>query len=53
MMMLFIKYAAIGFGGGFLLIVVSKIILAAILQREPDYYDDQYDQFDQGGESDV
>lgn len=50
MMLMFIKYAAIGFGGGFLLIVLSKVILAAILQRKPDYYDDQFDQFDQGGD---
>ena len=39
MMLMFIKYAAIGFGSGFILIVLSKVILAAILQRKPDYYD--------------
>lgn len=49
-MLLFIKYIAIGFGSAFLLIVISKVILSAILQRKPDYYKDQYDQFDQGGD---
>lgn len=53
MMLLFIKYAAIGFGAGFILIVVSKVIMAAILQRKPGYYDDQYDQIDQGGDDNV
>ena len=36
----------VGFGGGWLLILLSKKIIAGLFQRREDYYDD-------GGESDA
>lgn len=41
--MTLIFFIAVGFATGFALIILSKFIMAGLLQREPGYYDDQYD----------
>ena len=37
-----------GFVGAWVLIIVSKLIMAPILQRDKDYYDDEFDEDGRG-----
>ena len=37
-----------GFVGAWVLIIVSKLIMAPILQRDTDYYDDEFDEDGRG-----
>ncbi len=46
---MFLAYAAFGFAGGILLIVLAKIVMAGLLQRDNDYYGKKEDR---GGEQD-
>lgn len=55
--MTLIVFIAVGFVAGFVLIFLSKFIMAGLLQRKPGYYDDQFDAIEpqvsvpcQGGE---
>ncbi len=48
--MILLKYIFVGLAGGSILIFLAKGILAHILQRDLDYYDDE---FDRGGEQDA
>ena len=49
-MFVLLKYIVVGLVGGALLIFLAKGIMAHILQRDLDYYDDAYDR---GGEPDA
>ncbi|MGC2872018.1 hypothetical protein ACPW7J_04455 [Ihubacter sp. rT4E-8] len=46
-MIILLKFMAVGLGGSMALILLAKVILAQLLQRENDYYTDEYDR---GGE---
>lgn len=48
--MILLKYIFVGLAGGSILIFLAKGILAHVLQRDLDYYDDE---FDRGGEQDA
>lgn len=37
-----------GFAGAWVLIIVSKMIMASLLQRDKDYYDDDFDEDGRG-----
>ena len=52
-MIVLLEYIAVGLGGGALLILLAKGIMGPVLQRHLDYYDDQYDYNDHGGEQNV
>lgn len=47
--MVLLEYIAVGLGGGLLLIFLAKVLMAGLLQRDNDYYSDE---FDRGGETD-
>lgn len=47
--MVFIEYLLVGVAGSLLLIALAKGFMAKALQRDNDYYKDQ---FDKGGEAD-
>ena len=47
------KYILVGLIGGSILIFLAKGIMAHILQRDLDYYDDRFDRTDGGGEPDA
>jgi len=49
-MIVLLEYIVVGAVGGSILIFLAKGILAHILQRDLDYYDDVYDR---GGEPDA
>lgn len=42
-MIVFFEYIAVGMGGSLILIFLAKIVMAEILQRKNNYYDDEYD----------
>ena len=42
-MIILLKFMAVGLGGSMALILLAKVILAQLLQRENDYYTDEYD----------
>lgn len=46
-MMVLVEYILVGLAGGSVLIFLAKGIMAHVLQRDLDYYEDE---FDQGGE---
>ncbi|MBR4020715.1 MAG: hypothetical protein IKI99_05325 [Firmicutes bacterium] len=46
-MMVLLEYILVGLAGGSILIFLAKGIMAHVLQRDLDYYDDK---FDRGGE---
>lgn len=46
--MVFLEYAAFGFAGGLALIFLAKVVMARLLQRDPDYYGQK-----EGGEEDA
>ena len=48
--MILFEYIFVGLAGGAILIFLAKGIMAHILQRDLDYYDDE---FDRGGEQDA
>ena len=41
-MIILLKFMAVGLGGSMALILLAKVILAQLLQRENDYYTDEY-----------
>lgn len=49
-MLVLLKYIVVGLVGGSVLIFLAKGIMAHTLQRDLDYYHDEYDQ---GGEQDA
>lgn len=49
-MLVLLKYIVVGLVGGSFLIFLAKGIMAHVLQRDLDYYDDAYDE---GGEPDA
>ena len=49
-MLVLLEYIALGLVGASLLIFLAKGIMAHVLQKELDYYEDE---FDQGGEPDA
>ena len=49
-MMVLLEYIVVGTVGGSILIFLAKGIMAHILQRDLEYYDDAYDR---GGEPDA
>lgn len=48
--MILLKYILVGLVGGSVLIFLAKGVMAHILQRDLNYYDDEYDR---GGEQDA
>lgn len=48
--MILLKYILVGLVGGSVLIFLAKGVMAHILQRDLNYYDDE---FDRGGEQDA
>jgi hypothetical protein len=48
--MILLKYILVGLAGGSVLIFLAKGVMAHILQRDLNYYDDE---FDRGGEQDA
>lgn len=48
--MILLKYILVGLVGGSVLIFLAKGVMAHILQRALNYYDDEYDR---GGEQDA
>ncbi len=46
-MIVLLKYIAVGLGGSMALILLAKVAMARLLQRDNDYYTDEYDR---GGE---
>ncbi len=60
-MIVLLKYIAVGLGGSMALILLAKVAMAQLLQRDNDYYIDEYDEAidecvganDQGGEEHV
>lgn len=49
-MIVLLKYIAVGLGGSMALILLAKVAMAQLLQRNNDYYTDE---FDRGGEDHV
>ncbi len=49
-MLVLLEYIVVGLLGGSILIFLAKGIMAHVLQRDLDFYDDE---FDQGGEPDA
>lgn len=60
-MIVLLKFIAVGLGGSMALILLAKVAMAQLLQRDNDYYIDEYDEVidecasadDQGGEEHV
>lgn len=48
--MILLKYILIGAGSGAALIFLAKFAMARLLQRDNDYYKDEFDRFIEGGE---
>lgn len=48
--MILLKYILVGLVGGSVLIFLAKGVMAHVLQRDLNYYDDEYDR---GGEQDA
>lgn len=50
-MIVLLKFIAVGLGGSMALILLAKVAMAQLLQRDNEYYIDEYD--GQGGEDHV
>lgn len=47
--MILFEYIGVGFAGSLVLIFLAKVVMARLLQRDNDFY---HDEFDRGGEAD-